>query len=164
MSVTQSETYLVRDMNAKGKPRTHEVPLGDGSFRSFTFPDESTGLPIPIAAAIKLARIPGFEVKNRDGIVITGQQIEEEDATGDFVTLSADQTIAKFSELTQDALLLRAIDCGEPGRVFKKNSSRDSLIEFLISRNASKAVDSDDEKLSAAAGESEIELELEDAE
>lgn len=126
--------YTVRDKNAYKGSRTHEIELSDGKLESFTFPSERSFIPVPLAAALKFAKIDGFEVKDPTGQIVVPQQIEEQTNLGETISLAADQVIANLSELKKDALLIRA-NSPEAGGKFKANASVEELIKFLTELN-----------------------------
>lgn len=126
--------YTARDKNAYRGARSHDIQMNDGSVKSFQFPNESSYIPVPAEVAMRLSRIPSFEVKDSRGLTVIPQQVEEETGMGEVVSLAADQVIANLNELTKEALTLRA-NSPELGGKFKANTSKETLIQFITDHN-----------------------------
>ena len=148
MNAAVEATYTAKDKNAYRGSRTHELILSNGNIEKITFPNETAAVPVSTEVALKLSRIDGFEVKDTKGLIVIPQQVEEETSLGEVISLASDQVIANLSELTKEALILRA---NEVGGTFKGNTPKETLIQFLVDYNvanpssAESGMDFDDE-------------------
>lgn len=150
MTAVQEPIYTARDKNAYRGARTHEFLMSDGNIERLTFPNDMSFIAINNPElAIKISRIEGFEVKDKRGMIIVPQQIDEETNLGEVVSLASDQVIANLSELTKEALIMRA---NEVGGTFKANTPKETLIQFIIDYNVANP--------GVVNSESEIEEEL----
>lgn len=145
------EELSVKDTNAIYGERVHELVI-NGEKRDYVFPNSRTEIKVDRAAALIFSRLPGFEVRDSRGIMIKSHQIEEKDALGEIVSLAADQTIASFSELTHDALLVRAV---EAGASFNRKTNKDAIVDFLIKKQMEEIEDNG----SPHSTEEELEIE-----
>jgi hypothetical protein len=152
--MNQAVEYTARDKNAYRGSRAHDVVLNDGTVKNYAFPNESTFIPVPTEVAMKLSKIPGFEVKDTRGLVVVPQQIEEQTGLNEIVSLSSDQVIANLNELTKEALIVRA-NAPELGGKFKNNASKESLVQFLTDYNLANPASADEADLNT---EEELEV------
>lgn len=122
--------YKVRDLLATDPahcPRVHEVLDAKGQIVKYSFKNADTYIKMPMNMATKFIGNEGFQVLNERGHEMRAQRIETDENRG--VILAYDQTVARYEELTHDALLTRA---NIAGGTFKKNSSKDEMISYLI--------------------------------
>lgn len=153
--------YRVRDLLATAGPRTHEFLDRRGVRQKFTFKDDTDYVDVPMSIATKVIGNEGFEVLNQRGMVLravrsadTGQQKG--------IILAHDEIVAKYDELTTDALIERAVAAG-----FKPegdDTTRDQLIDFLIETSilvAEGAIAAPKAAPKADAGEDVIDIEEE---
>lgn len=122
--------YRVRDKLAYAGPRTHELYDSRGILQKFTFKDDQTWIEMAMPLAAKLIPIDGFEVQNERGYVMRAEQITP-DSAKQGVILAFDEVVAKYDELTRDALQYRA---NKLGGSFKGNSPKEEMISFLIEK------------------------------
>lgn len=118
--------WLVFDLNQRGDaPRVH-----DAAGRPYPLWSHR-GTPIPIAAAVVFLRDPAFRVLDEAGVEQTPlPDAENLDAAKRRPNLEPGETIAKFEELTQTALLARAA-LRPGGQVFNAKTKREALIGWL---------------------------------
>lgn len=125
MSNKKKNTFTAVDLLATKGNRVHEF-LENGRLIKKNFPDNQTQVEITMDTALKLAGNDGFLVRDPDGNEIkadTGVTV------GSGPKLDIDECIARFDELTRDALLERA---KEAGGQFNTKSTKGDVIEFLI--------------------------------
>lgn len=130
----EAETVFVTDSTATpGYPtRTHEI-IVNGNNVQYEF-QHGKSCEMPYAHGMKFLGIESFEVKHRDGTRIPTLPNVAERANGQQPPkLRPDEVIAKFDELSEEALIRRsnAIPGGER---FTGQSDRDALIGFLLDR------------------------------
>lgn len=127
-----SVMYQVRDLLATNGARVHELVDRRGLKQRYTFKDDQQYVQIPMSQASRLIGNDGFEVLNNRGLQLRVVKGVTGQAKG--VTLSHDEVVAKYDELTTDALVARATVLGflpEDGQ----EVTRDVLIDFLIERS-----------------------------
>lgn len=114
--------------------RTHDMTV-DGRIVPFPFePDKRTKVPFPVA--LKFIRHPEFLAfyGPEDGAQEFGRVMDTQHgrrlAAGEVFALGADEVVAKFHELRQDALLARAMQL-PGGERFKKNAPARDLADFI---------------------------------
>ena len=123
--------WIVRDLLATNGPRTHMLTDSHGRNHNFTFASASAEVEIPMVMASKLVGNDGFEVRNQRGEVM--RIINSLDDVRN--NLAPDECVAKFDELTQDALIARAnVIRTEHGilPLFSKKDAKDDIISFLL--------------------------------
>lgn len=125
--------------------RTHEIIL-NGEVKSIKFQyGEPTSLPFEEAA--KFQKSEGFIVTNDDGDVM----VKPSDVPPAVMhTMKTNECVARFDELTKDALYIRAVML-PGGEMFKGNSSKDELIAFLVDANVNAITPNDGNGQSAPA-------------
>lgn len=124
--------FLVTDRSAKIGTRVHELIDPEGIVVQFSFAP-NIGTPVPEWAAQKFIENPdGFIVKTDKGMTISKNHFQT-DATGEVIQLAANQVVASLDELSNPALLLRALQAG--GK-FKKGAKPAELIAFLLEKSA----------------------------
>lgn len=89
---------------------------------------------LPMHQALKFLKA-GFIVTDADGNSYDPTPIKPSNGTE--IALAADQCIARYSELTQEALLFR-VKQEFGGEVFNKAARKAELVDFLVSRDAKK--------------------------
>jgi hypothetical protein len=141
------ETLDVLDTTATQQypERTHELRIGD-EIKQYTF---KTGqkLALPAAIAMRFLKEPSFIVTDQDGKRITPPPVEPENP----LALGRGETIARFDELSADALMIRCK--AEPGGdMFKRNTGRQPMIQFLTERADAKRRDHERALASNARG------------
>lgn len=120
--------YKVRDLLAYVAPRVHELLDGRDIPRKFTFPNAETFIDMPMSMAAKLIGNEGFQVLNERGHEMRVQKIEGS-GPNNGVLLAYDEVVAKYSELTVEALQERV---KAAGGTIKLGAKKDDLISFLI--------------------------------
>lgn len=118
--------FAVRDKNARGDhPRVHDMP----GARYPLWAHKDT--PVPERHALMFLRDSAFEVRDETGRMLASVEhlANERDASRE---LDPDETIAKYAELTSEALLARAVL--RPGAgTFNRRTPRAELVAFLTS-------------------------------
>lgn len=129
--------FLVIDRSAKVGTRTHELIDPEGVLVQYSF---APGVPTSVpewAAQRFIANPDGFIVKTDKGMTISKNHFQA-DATGEYIQLATNQVIASLDELTNAALLLRALQAG--GK-FKKGAKTPELIAFLLEKASEDTTD-----------------------
>lgn len=131
---------LVLDTTAApGAPRIHEQTV-DGLNRQFTF-EANKGLPLEPAIAAKFLRHDAFKLVDEANNVIPyarpPRQPEDLQA-GEKLSLGKDETVARYDELTNAALLKRALPL-PGGERFADNPERGAVIAFILDTKAKMA-------------------------
>lgn len=123
--------WAVRDLNQNGDtPRVHRI----GGRDYFLWSQKAT--PVPPDHAVAFLRDPAFEVVDENGIPqVTLPAAENIDAAKKRPALEPDETIAKYAELQQSALLARA-KLRPGGERFTQATKRDVLVDFLTNSPA----------------------------
>lgn len=126
-AVTEDEIWTVFDSNARQGPRTHEVKEGVSYDLHAGKPTE-----MPRSHAAIFLRDPAFRVMNAQGVRLTPlPQAEADAAQARKLALASDETVAKFAELTDAALLARV--ASRPGGDYVAvTGNRDQMIAFLL--------------------------------
>jgi hypothetical protein len=127
------ETLFVLDTTAKpGKgPREHEM-IVDGLVKPFKF-EPGIPLELPLAVAIKFLRHDDFKRTNAKGELLPYHRKPkqpDELKAGERFTLKDHETIARYSELTDMALLQRALELPR-GEMIPDKQDREALIAFI---------------------------------
>jgi hypothetical protein len=128
---TMSDDLFVTDTTATvdSPTRVHEHIVA-GKREKFTF-GYATPVKLPRAVAMKFAKTESFIVEDADGNrvqpIVTQPFINGVKS----VDLALDQCIANFSELTDEALLIRCQQ-SNGGEVITRDNSRSQRIEFLV--------------------------------
>jgi hypothetical protein len=117
--------FTALDRVAVERRRTHEFLNPEtGRIEFFRFePDVAT--PVPREFALLLAKSADFLVTDEAGQVL---RIVDTPA-GDRPVLAADQTIARYTELSQEALVARVLAAGGKAG---KTTARTEMIAFLV--------------------------------
>lgn len=129
---TLEDDIFVLDTTAQpGVDRTHEM-LIEGRLVPFTF-KYATPLKLPFAIAMKFVNIAEFVSTDENGVPTpfkrTPVQPEQLQA-GQRFRLADDETVARYDELTIEALLIRAAIM-PGGEAIKRNSGKQAIIDFL---------------------------------
>ncbi|MGD0420544.1 MAG: hypothetical protein ABSA68_13360 [Xanthobacteraceae bacterium] len=115
----------------KSGARTHQM-LVEKQPRDFTFKvGEPLKLALPIA--IKFLRIPEFQRTDEDGLIQPYHRQPKQPhelGAGERFAISDHQTVADYGELSNVALLQRALEL--PGGELLKDQSRPTLIDFIV--------------------------------
>lgn len=144
--------YKVRDKLATHGPRVHELVDARGMIQKLVFPSSDVFIDVPMPLAAKLIGNDGFQVLNERDHEMRVQKIEMEGAnTGVF--LSYDEIVAKYEELTHEALLTRATKAG--GKFTGKNK-KEEIISYLIEVSLDGA-----DRIAQAEGDEDFDLEEE---
>lgn len=132
-TAAEQKLYTVTDTlcHELGKDRQHELTDPEtNKIKRFKFnPDNPT--PMPRWAAMKFAMISGFEVIDANGTKFVAPP-ESEAQT---LTLAPDELVARYDELTAEALFARCATYGEACSL-KKSASKNDMIGFLLSQKA----------------------------
>lgn len=133
--------FKAKDLNALVKARTHTFPaemVGGSEDVDFVFaPGKWVEVPRPVA--MRLAQIDGFEV--RDAKDRTLKIAPTTTRTLAAVTLASDETIARFDELSDQALRVRVEKI--VGRESMGKLDRDDFIAILVEASGKPASDED---------------------
>lgn len=121
-------------------PRTHELII-EGTVKPFTF-EFGKPLPLPRAVALKfLNAADSFKPVDDKGNVIpfraTPKQPDQLGA-GETLTLSDDETIARYDELSTPALQARVLAM-PGGEQFAETPARSEMIRFIVAAKLAKA-------------------------
>lgn len=116
--------------------RTHEFLQADGTLKAYTF-KQGESLELPAAEAAKFLKHPHFIVTDADGKVI--KPLPKEAGQGVAApALGEDEVIARYDELTADALVLR-VNALPGGGSAKPAWKKDKLIATLKEARAQAA-------------------------
>lgn len=130
-------TMRVLDTTAiAGPPREHEQIL-DGQIKAFKF-EAGKGLELPEAIAVKFLKHDGFKLVDEDDNVIEYQRAPkqpDELQAGEKLILAGDEIVARLDELTNAALLKRAMAM-PGGERFANEPNRAAIIAFMIQTKA----------------------------
>lgn len=129
------ETLLVFDANCPvtgDQTLTHEMKNPDGSWAQISF-KRGVGTPLAFAMAMRfISRDPCWTAKTEDGKPFVAK-VRENDDPSIIRRLEADECKATFDELTQDALISRAVIL-PGGESFNKSTKKTDLVAFLIAK------------------------------
>lgn len=125
----KGETLFVTDLtaNAQHPVRTHEM-IVDGNIQSFDF-QQRTRLELPYAVAMKFNQA-GFEVRDHEGRIVPRPADPKNLSATEGVKLGPDQVVAGLDELSQSALVARAVVLAGGDRL-GPTTPRASLIKFI---------------------------------
>ena len=144
-----SENASVVDLNAQrfNVKRQHKL---DG--RYFTFaPGKPTDVPYDIAMN-RLVANDTFEVRDQKGNLLEAMREEESSVPGSApVVMKADETIARFEELTFEALKDRAEK--HEGYEAGAHPKKDDLVAYLVAKAAKRVEPASDDDDDGAEGE-----------
>lgn len=124
--------WKVIDRNATQGPRDHEM-IVDGKPVKYRFPDQYTKLPVGMEVALRFLNADGFEVYDPQDRLVKRAERTLVQSKPDEVLIRSDECIAKYTEITHDALIARA---KKMGGNFTKQTPKDDLISFLIAQSA----------------------------
>lgn len=150
MSITDQEFLHVVDTTARpdfqregvngaimtvSGARRHEQ-LVDGAVKVFSF-EHAVPTKLPFAIAMKFLKTEGFVLTDENGKPIEFERVPDQPnaANSAQFKLAGNQVVARYDELSQEALLIRAAQL-PGGEVFKKNAKRAEIIDFLIKTRA----------------------------
>jgi hypothetical protein len=117
------DTFMVFDMNARSAGRIHDMV--DGTRYEL---HAGKGTPVPERHALLFLRDEAFKVVDPSGATLASVAHLANERDGSRA-LADDETIARYEELTHDALLARAVL--RPGAAFGRKSSKAELVAFL---------------------------------
>lgn len=144
-AAAEETLYRVKDLNAIAGPRRHEPVKGT----TYDLSAEGDGTPMPMEHAVVFLRDKAFAVFNEKGQKVatmpqgaTSQTISE--AGG--VKLAPGDTVARFTELTQTALMAR-VSAIPGGERMKKNTRRETLVMFLMEHAEKQAPKADEDRI-----------------
>lgn len=136
-----STGFKARDLNALVKSRTHTFPaemVGAHEDLSITF-EPGKWHDVPRVVAMRLAAIEGFEVRDAKDRMLKIAPTTTRTLTA--VTLASDETIAKFDELSDQALRARVVRIVGAESVGKL--TRDDSVSILVEASGKPASDDD---------------------
>lgn len=136
-----STGFKARDNNAIIKPRTHTFPaemVGAHEDLSLVF-EPGKWVEVPRAVAMRLASIEGFDV--RDAKERALKIAPTTTRTLAAVTLASDETIAKFDELSDQALRARVVRIVGAESIAKL--TRDDFVSILVEASGKPVSDED---------------------
>jgi hypothetical protein len=118
--------------------RVHEMMI-DGRKRAFVF-EHGVPLAVEWPVAIRFLRDEAFRLVDENGEELpfqrTPKQPHELEAGQQF-RLGDEETVARYEELHDEALRLRAMQI-PGGERFGRSTNRDAMVEFIMSANASR--------------------------
>jgi hypothetical protein len=126
--INTDDIWTVADSNAKDPrvPRTHAVNL-EVSYDFYP----GKGVPMPRHHAAVFLKDPAFRVTSAAGVRMTPlPQVEADAAQARKLALEPDEAVAKFSELTDGALLAR-VASRPGGEKIAAGGDREAMIAFL---------------------------------
>lgn len=116
--------------------RTHEQYLANGVLKSFTF-EYGKPLRLPFAMAVRFLKSDGFYRSDENGDELPFDRAPkrpEELGAGERLVISENEVIARYSELTDQALKLRC--AALPGSEdVVANGPRERVIKFIVDHN-----------------------------
>lgn len=133
--------FKAKDLNALVKSRKHTFPaemIGGREDVDFVF-DPGKWVDVPRPVAMRLAQIDGFEVRDAKDRVLKIAPTTTRTLAA--VTLASDETIARFDELSDQALRVRAEKI--VGRESMGKLDRDDFIAILVEASGKPASDED---------------------
>ena len=137
-----STGFKARDLNALVKPRTHVFPsemVGGHEDLSVVF-EPGKWHEVPRAVAMRLASIDGFDVRDAKDRTLKIAPTTTRTLTA--VTLASDETIAKFDELSDQALRARVVRIVGAESIGKL--TRDDFVSILVEASGKPASDEGD--------------------
>lgn len=154
-NLSSQDFLYVRDTLATRGMRAHELVDSAGKKKVFTFLDSTTPVEVPTDMAIELIKIEGFAVSKTPD----GEPLRPAGRETNGLALASDEIVAKFHELTHDALLHR---CNSLDANFNKNTSKNTMIAFLAGGDIEESEDDpyevDTTKASASVNETTDQL------
>lgn len=132
---TKPAPMYVLDTTCRPGPtgsRTHDMVVG-GLLKPFTF-EYGKPLGMPREVALKFLKHEPFKHTNADGDVIPYQRAPkqpEDLGAGEALTVNADETVARFDELSTIALQNRSI-ATFGGEKYATSADRDAMVAFLV--------------------------------
>jgi hypothetical protein len=139
-TVPESDDGFLYVMDGSATPtsgdRIHELMHAGGRLKSYTF-EYGKPLHLPFALAVRFLKNEGFYRTDAAGEEIPFERAPkrpEELAAGEKLTISDDQVIARYSELTNEALTLRAAMLPASEEVVAKGP-REAVIKFIVEHN-----------------------------
>lgn len=120
------------------KSRKHDVLMAGGQLRTLAF-NYNRATVVPEAIAVKLLKEPAFVRVDEHGDAIEWRnppKQPEELQAGEQFQLAADETVAKYDEMTVEALKIRAMQM--VGGETVKTAKKEDVIAFLIAAVAAK--------------------------
>lgn len=156
---------LVLDTTAINEPRIHEQTV-EGVIKPFTF-ERGKPLPLPYEIAAKFLKHDAFKLMNDKGEIIAWKRRPkqpDELGAGERIRLSEDETIARFDELSNQALLGRCVELpgGEVFTIGKDRPERADMIAFLVKAAKEKRAATTSKDKDVGEGEFVPEAEIED--
>jgi hypothetical protein len=124
--VDDEESLFVYDKTATKGPRMHDFRDGRGIAAPYVFADNKTPVAVPFSAAIRLVENNGFTVIDAEGNILTASKERDEK-----VTLKSNETIARYDQLTAEALGEKLISLSAPSSVKRK----EDMIAWLVNYN-----------------------------
>lgn len=116
----------VKDLFAKSTSRIHELADANGRRINVEFPVDKY-VELPLTLALPLVGNNGFEVIGPDGKILKPARARGAET----LTLDYDQTIARYSELTIEALIERARPLPGGDKLSRKDG-KDAIINFIL--------------------------------
>jgi hypothetical protein len=143
--------------NAGAPPRIHELPLGNGKYRTFTFVDRYQPVRMPYETAKALIGNDGFDVQDMNGNILKPLPKHRQSGVRELLIT---ECVANFEELTHESLVARA---ALAGKKFTKTSAKKTIVDFLVAKNIGAVNAETDSEFEPIAEESGDLLEEEDA-
>lgn len=124
-AISTEGLFKVFDRTARSVVRNHEGPGGEpypmSSVKAAEMPEEH---------ALLFLKSPDFKVVAPDGRELTPIPEAALQRGNDEITLEADETVARFAELNDEALLARVVN-RPGGHRFRADSPREAMLSFL---------------------------------
>lgn len=124
--VEEEPKLYVYDLTAESGARTHDLVDRNGVVTPYNFPDSRTPRAVPWSAGFRLVGVDGFKVYDAEGNLLESNKERDEK-----VTLKSTETIARYDELTFNALADRAKALKAP----KELTSKEEIIKWLVAFN-----------------------------
>lgn len=124
-AISTEGLYKVYDRTARSVVRNHEGPGGEPYPMSAVKPAE-----MPEEHALLFLKGHDFKVVAPDGRELSPIPASAMQRGDDAITLEADETVARFSELNDEALLARVVN-RPGGHRFRRDSPRAEMLTFL---------------------------------
>lgn len=136
--IIEEDTLFVLDTTAtqESGSRTHDM-LVDGRAVPVKF-DYGVPKELPFGVAMRFLKTPEFQLTDKDGKPRDFQRVPiqpDELGAGERFRLAEDETVAKYNELTVDALVMRAVLL-PGGEKMSKRFGKDAIVEFIQTATA----------------------------
>lgn len=146
------DTLFVQDLNCSPRypQRQHEIPMAGGHIELIDF-KHGQKVKLPFGVAMRFTRDPSFRITDKEGNIFDPAPKLVDTSLP--LQIAVNECVAEFRDLTQEALLRRAVvEIG--GEKMTGRTPKKDIIAFLIALNeaksAEKAPEGDEEEVSTA--------------